>query len=359
MLIDGAPPPAASTGWDARIYALSPASQAFLQRIGAWQALDVRRLAPVYAMEVHGDSGSRLSFSAYDSGAERLATIVEAGAVQRALWDSVQADAAIQVRCPAQPASLESRAECVVLSLRDGEEVRARLLVGADGAHSWVRDAAGMPARTSVSPHTAVVANFACQKPHRGTAFQWFRDDGILAWLPLPGEHFSMVWSTEEANARALVAATGHELCAKVAEAGLHALGTLELVTPAASFPIEPAWVPHRTRSRIVLVGDAAHVLHPLAGQGVNLGFSDAAALAGLLGELHGRDPGERLLLRRFERQRSGDILAMRWMTQGLQRLFATRSSLARQARNAGLDLTDRLPLVKNLLARQAMGTLA
>jgi 2-polyprenylphenol 6-hydroxylase len=355
-LIDGAsPPPPKQEAWDVRVYAVSPASQSFLQTMAVWDKLDARRMQPIRTMQVRGGPGSRLEFSAYEAGVERLATIVEAGMLQRALWQAVERQPGLELLCPARPTGIELRAECVVLELAEREPLRARVLVGADGANSWVRQAGGMALKSAPVVHTGVVANFACAKPHREVAFQWFRSDGVLAWLPLPGRHFSMVWSTDEANAHALLSATPADLCARVAEAGAHTLGMLELVTPAAAFPIAPSWVPKRTRPRMVLIGDAAHVVHPLAGQGVNLGFGDAQALAALFCEA--RDPGDWLTLRRFERQRASDILAMRVVTQGLQRLFAAPWAAVVQARNAGLTLTDRLPVLKNLLARRAMGS--
>lgn len=358
-VVDGAAPsPPGNEAWDTRVYAISPGSQAFLEAVGVWERLDARRLAPVHAMNVAGDAGSRLEFSAYESGAERLATILESGSLQRALWQSLQGQPGLQLFCPARPVRLELRADCIMLDLAGSDAVRARLLVGADGARSWVREAAGISAQSRPAVHTAVVANFACEKRHRGVAFQWFRDDGILAWLPLPGEHFSMVWSTQPRHAESLMSLAAKELCAEVKQAGGHALGMIELASPPATFPIVPAWVPHRTRPRVVLIGDAAHVVHPLAGQGVNLGFGDAAALAAILrNTTHStRDPGDWMRLRRFERQRAGDILALRAVTEGLQRLFAARSAALVRARNFGLELTGRLPLVKNLLAWRAMG---
>ena len=358
-VIDGAPPsPPQNDAWDTRIYAVSPGSQAFLESISAWDRLDARRMAPVHAMNISGDQGAQLEFSAYESGAERLATILESGALQRALWQSLQDQPGVQLFCPARPERLELRADCVLLDLAGMGPVRARLLVGADGARSWVREAAGMSVQSRPAVHSGVVANFACEKRHRGVAFQWFRDDGVLAWLPLPGEHFSMVWSTPPGHAESLISLPAKELCAEVMRAGGHALGMIELVSAPAAFPISPAWVPHRTRPRVVLIGDAAHVVHPLAGQGVNLGFGDAAALAGILRDPADRaaDPGDWMRLRRFERGRAGDILAMRAVTEGLQRLFAARSETLVRTRNFGLGLTGRMPLVKNVLARRAMG---
>jgi 2-octaprenylphenol hydroxylase len=357
-LVDGSPPqePQAAS-WDTRVYALSPATQSFLDELGVWRMLDPGRVEPVVAMHVFGDRSSKLHFSAYECGVERLATIVEAGALQRALWRSLQGQPGLQIHCPARPASLQMQDDCVELRLADGSQLCARLLVAADGASSWVRETAGIPAHKQALQHVAVVANFACDRAHRGVAYQWFRGDGVLAWLPLPGKRFSMVWSTPEPNSRELLAASSEDLCDRVAEAGGGALGRLDLVTPAAAFPVAPLSVAQRVRPRLALIGDAAHVIHPLAGQGVNLGFGDARALARVLREpAAARDPGERLMLRRFERQRSEDILAMRLATEGLQRLFSARSPAVAMARNLGLTLTDRFSVIKNLLARRAMG---
>jgi ubiquinone biosynthesis UbiH/UbiF/VisC/COQ6 family hydroxylase len=341
--------------WDSRVYALSPSSCDFLRDLGVWQEIDARRAAPVREMHVYGDGGSKLCFGAYECGTERLATIVEAGSLQHALWRSLPSHRRLRVVCPATPASLAVRADCVEMSLGAGGMLRGRLLVGADGARSWVRDAARFAVRRTASREAAAVANFTCERPHHGRAFQWFMQDGVLAWLPLPGNRMSMVWSTRQETAAALVALPPAELCARVGAAGGHRLGALELLTPAAAFPIAPLSVARRVRPRIVLVGDAAHVIHPLAGQGVNLGFGDANELAARLACAAGGDPGAWARLRGFERARAGDILAMRMATTGLQRLFAVPGPAAAAIRNLGLNLTDRLPVLKNILARRAM----
>ena len=196
------------------------------------------------------------------------------------------------------------------------------------------------------------MANFACARPHRGIAYQWFRRDGVLAYLPLPQERISIVWSTPDAHARELLALEPAELCRRVAEAGGATLGALEPLTPPAAFPLTRMRARCLTLGRVALVGDAAHVVHPLAGQGINLGFGDAHSLADLL--RGARDPGDRLLLRRFERARAEDILATRLVTDGLFRLFeADHAGLAR-IRNFGLNLADAIPVIKTLLARRA-----
>jgi ubiquinone biosynthesis UbiH/UbiF/VisC/COQ6 family hydroxylase len=235
------------------------------------------------------------------------------------------------------------------------------LVIGADGAHSFVRDTAGMATHETPYGQSGVVANFACGFAHRSVATQWFRDDGVLAWLPLPGDRISMVWSTPQACADELLSLNAEALCERVAAAGGAAAGALRLITPPAAFPLCSLRAESLIAGRVALVGDAAHVLHPLAGQGVNLGFGDAETLAAVLvgaaaGGTRAVDPGSRSLLRRYERARAEDILAMRWMTDGLARLFGSRAPGARPLRNLGLSLVDRLPLLKGMLVTHAAG---
>jgi ubiquinone biosynthesis UbiH/UbiF/VisC/COQ6 family hydroxylase len=202
-----------------------------------------------------------------------------------------------------------------------------------------------------------VVANFECASAHEGIARQWFSAEGVLAWLPLPGKRVSMVWSAPEALARELLAMPPDALAARVARAGGDALGDMRLTGAPAAFPLNLSRADTLVRPGLALVGDAAHTVHPLAGQGVNLGFADAAALAGILAARESfRSCGDLRLLRRYERARAGDILAMRWATDGLARLFASRAGPVAWLRNTGLNLTASSPVLKTLLARQALG---
>lgn len=347
-----------SDAWDSRIYAISPGSVAFLEASGAWQRLDATRVAPVLDMHVWGDDGaSRLDFSSLDAGCTALASIVEGSRLQAALWQTLAADEEIALRCPASCASitwLDDRAE---IALADGERLRARLVVGADGAQSWVREQARIVAATHAYGQLGVVANFDCARPHGGVARQWFRSDGVLALLPMPGNRVSMVWSTWEAPGRTLVALAGEALCAQVQEASHDAVGELSLITPAAAFPLRRIKVERLIVPRVALIGDAAHVVHPLAGQGVNLGFRDARELAAVLRDrAPASDCGALPLLRRFERARSEDILSMMLTTDALQKLFNTDLPALAAVRNWGLRLTGRLGPVRTLLTQHAVG---
>ena len=349
-------PPSRPAGWDPRIYAISPTNADFLSAIGIWQHLDPTRMAPVYDMEIHGDAGGRLDFSAYDSGLRELAWILESSLMQQELWETVKRQHNVTLICPASPAALSIDDAAARLTLTDGRRIEARLVVAADGRDSWVRQAAGIGARNTPYDEKGVVANFRCEKAHRNTAFQWFRPDGVLAYLPLPEQHMSMVWSAPDAIADELVALSPEALCAKVAAAGGHRLGALELVTPAAAFPLRLMRVDTAVQARLALIGDAAHAIHPLSGHGINLGYQDARVLAEQLAALPAwRDPGELPVLRAYARARAEETALLQYTTHGLNRLFKPADPLLSGLRNLGLNLTNKLPVLRNALVRYAI----
>lgn len=351
-------PPRRPEGWDARIYAISPANVDFLTTIGVWPHLDTRRVCPVEAMEVYGDRDGRLDFSAYDAGAAALAWIAEASLMQTELWESAKRQANLTLLCPAKPESLTIDDEGACLLLDDGRQVESRLVVAADGADSWTRNAAGIKVDFKHYGQQGVVANFRIGKPHRNRAFQWFREDGILAYLPLPDGQISIVWSTPRAHAEELVALPADTLCARVAAAGQHALGDLELVTPAAGFNLRLMRAPHPIARRLALIGDAAHAIHPLSGHGINLGYRDAQVLAEvLIAKPEFVDCGDAALLRRYERARKEEVMALQGMTDSLQRLFTPRLPPLSLLRNFGLNLTNRVPVLKDALIRYALAS--
>ena len=357
-LVETQVPPAAGDDWDSRVYAISPGSAAFLDGLGIWKRLDRARVARIDEMQVHGDgAGALLRLSAYEAGVAELAWTVESRLLQALLWQALEHQHQLELLCPGQCSDLQLRDDAVQLSMASGRLLRAKLVIAADGMNSWTRQAAGIGVSQKSYGQMGVVANFVCAGSHHNTAFQWFRSDGVLAYLPLPGERMSMVWSTSDAHAAELLALSPQVLCARVAAAGEYALGDLRLLSPAARFPLALMRAARLVAPRIALIGDAGHVVHPLAGQGVNLGFRDARALAEVLlqRELF-RDPGEIRLLRRYERARAEDIISLVSVTDGLQRLFIASGGAAAKLRNAGLNLTNALPVVKNLLVRHALG---
>jgi 2-octaprenyl-6-methoxyphenol hydroxylase len=350
------PEPASSDrDWDSRIYAVSPGSATLLHAIGAWQGLANTRIAAIESMRVEGDRGALLEFSAFDLGERALAWIVEERALKAALVPLARA-AGVDVIAPAVAHELATTAAGATLALIDGRSVSARLVVGADGLKSWVRRAAGLDTPVRRYGQTAVVANFDCERAHHGCARQWFlADGGVLAWLPLPGRRISIVWSAPDSLARELMALDPVELARRVAEAGRYEQGRLECITPQAAFPLQFLRLPVVVAPRVALVGDAAHGVHPLAGQGVNLGFGDVAALAAVMRERGALDPGAPLVLERYARKRAEPVLAMQAVTDGLARLFGERAPWLAALRNGGIAAVNRLPLAKRLLAQPAL----
>jgi 2-polyprenylphenol 6-hydroxylase len=342
--------PARDGSFDARVYALSPANVAFLKELGAWQAIPASRLAAVRAMRVFGDDGaSSIEFDAYRAGVPELAWIVEDCALQEALWQGLDA-------IVAETGEIRFSDRNVSVALRDGRNLAARLVVGADGAASMVRKAAGIAAVEGDYGQAGVVANFRCEKPHRGTAYQWFQRGPVLALLPLPGEQVSMVWSLPALEAERILRLAPAALCREVEGASRGVLGALELAAAPRSYPLKRLSARRLVAPRVALAGDAAHVVHPLAGQGLNLGLQDARELAAVLaGREPGRDAGELRLLRRYERARAEPLLAMNIAVGGLFTLFKGESEMLSRLRNAGLNLTDRVPVIKNVLMRHAM----
>ena len=352
------PPLPADESWDSRVYAVSPGSAAFLQNLGVWDALDQERVTPVHNMAVFGDdSAARLDFSAYNIGVPELAFIVENRQLQDAAWKGLKRRGnPIKVFCPAQ-CSLMLRAEShAELHLDDGTVMETGLIVGADGVNSWVREQAGIEVARHSYQEMGVVANFDAARRHNNVAHQWFRRDGVLALLPMPGKLVSMVWSTRETLAQTMLGLPEKELCERVVRASQHVLGEMRLVTRPAAFPLNFVHVKKLVQPHLALIGDAAHGIHPLAGQGVNLGLRDAQELASvILSRGLQPDCGDYLLLRRYERARKEDILAMELVTDGLQKLFSHTHPTLIRLRNLGLEITNRLPLIKDRLMQQAL----
>ncbi|MHB0990168.1 MAG: UbiH/UbiF family hydroxylase [Burkholderiales bacterium] len=354
-LVEPQAPVVPETDWDSRIYAISPGSAVFLRNMGVWQTFDASRIGPVYGMEIRGDSGALLSFDAYREGLPQLAWIMESNRIQHGLWTALQQQANLTI-FSARTRQLSWSAAAGYLQLDDGTEIAAKLIVAADGGQSWVRSQAGIGSQCEPYRQYGVVANFAVERAHGGIARQWFREDGVLAWLPLPGRHISIVWGTDDAHTQVLLAANPQDFADEVARAGNRTLGELRQTGVTAAFPLSLNRVDALVKPRLALIGDAAHSVHPLAGQGVNLGLRDAQSLSRVLLGRGGADCGELALLRRYERSRGGDIAAIQTVTDGLHRLFRHRHPWVGILRNAGMGWTNRIGPLKSLLIRQALG---
>lgn len=349
--------------WDNRVYAISPGSADLLSEIGCWPHLTSNRLQRVERMVVRGDAGGEISFSAFETGTEELAWIVESSEMAVELWTTVSRQRNVTCICPATPAALQMNDAGALLTLEDGTVLRGKLVVGADGRESWVRQQIGLSSTHDPYNELGVVANFRTELPHFGTAYQWFREDGVLAYLPLAGgdgvDHghmMSMVWSAPEDFARALLADSAEVLAERVANAGANQLGRLQLMAPAAGFPLKLVRVPQVVAPRVALIGDAAHGIHPLTGHGVNLGFQDVRVLADLIRNARAVDDlGDLRLLSRYQRARREEVVMLQSATDAMRKLFASQAPGVGALRNWGLSLTDKLTPLKSILIRYAL----
>ena len=340
--------------WDSRIYAISPGNADWLKDLGVWQRMNAERITPIDAMQVWGDENTEpLNFNAEDAFANNLGYILENSALQQVLWDELQT-LDVDVLIGAEGASVEWNEQEATLELADGQQLTAKLMIAADGGNSWVRAQAGLSQQKTIYEHVGVVANFEVELPHQNIARQWFVEDGILAWLPLTGNRISMVFSTK--HSQNLMALSLAELAEYVAQAGGNTLGKMHCITPAVAFSLVKQNASALIANRLVLVGDAAHQVHPMAGQGVNLGFRDVVALVNVLAERNRlADIGDRFVLRRYERARKADLLAMQGLTHGLYGAFDSKHALVRAARNWGLSLPNKHPMLKRALMKQAL----
>ncbi len=348
--------------FDARIYAISPAARGLLTAQRVWARVDPDRTCAVTRMKVYGDDGAALQFEARAAGVERLATICEESQLLQALW--LGCSMAPGITHYAQGfAAFDLDAAGVHVRLQgDGTQgagaLDCALLLGADGKGSSVRAAAGIGAQTTSYGHTAFVANFGCERPHHGVAYQWFTgDEGVVALLPLPGNRVSLVWSTPLPLVAELQALSAQAFAERVARRSGYAVGALAALGERHTFALNEVVVDRLARPGVALLGDAAHVVHPLAGQGLNLGLQDVSELLRLL---QAREPwralGDGVWLRRYERARAEPIALMRETVGGLARLFGSQDVRVRRLRNLGLSAVNALAPLKHALIRHAMG---
>ena len=351
-------PPAEADVYCPRVYALSPASRRFLESLGAWPLLDPARITAVESMEVFGDAGGRVALQAWQGVQPALAWIIESSELERVLQQ------AVRISGVAWHDEKFERADQGMVITDAGRSLSADLVIGADGAASKVRQAFGISHQSRPYGDTGLVTHLTAERPHQNAAMQWFTGDSVLALLPMPdtraGSQVSMVWSLPAADADDLKRAS-RDGRAAILEARLAAatggrLGSLTVRGPVLGFPlfVENSGM---VAPGAALVGDAAHRVHPLAGQGLNLGLADVCALAETLAAKEPyRRAGDARVLQRYRRTRAEPLLSMKLATDGLYRLFALGGAPAALARNAGMRLVDHLPVVKRRLIAVASG---
>ncbi|NUT87493.1 2-octaprenyl-3-methyl-6-methoxy-1,4-benzoquinol hydroxylase [Pseudomonas corrugata] len=366
LLLDGSPmsvkPFDPQAPFEPRVSALSTASQRILERLGVWDGIVARRASPYTDMYVWDGSGTgQIHFSAESLHADTLGHIVENRVVQDALLDRLH-DCDLGLLANARLEQMRRSGDDWLLNLADGRTLRAPLVIAADGANSAVRRLTGVATREWDYLHHAIVTSVRSARPHRMTAWQRFTDNGPLAFLPLErdGRHdwCSIVWSTTPGEAQRLMALDDAGFCNELERAFEGRLGQVVGADPRLCVPLRQRHAKRYVAEGLALIGDAAHTIHPLAGQGVNLGFLDAAVLAEVLLQAAAR--GERLadvkVLSRYERRRMPHNLALMAAMEGFERLFQADPLPVRWLRNTGLKLVDRLPEAKALFVREALG---
>ena len=343
---------------DLRVVGLAPSSIALLDGLGVWKAIRDARSGPYAHMHVwDAENGASIHFDAADEGRDLLGYIVENNLVQWHLWTALEA-AGVQRLCPADVRAFEAQEDRIQLELADGQTLAARLLVAADGAGSPLRKLAGIDTRGREYGQRAVVAHVRTERPHQGTAWQCFLPDGPLALLPLADGRSSIVWSLPDEEARRVLALDDPAFMAELGVASDFRLGRVVGTTARAAFPLKLQLATTYQAERFVLLGDAAHAVHPLAGQGVNLGLRDVVELRDTLVAARdaGRDIAAAHVLRRYARsRRSADTLDALGF-DALARIYGWRASPLVAARSLGVTLIDRLTPLKRRLANHAAG---
>ena len=345
--------------YDLRVSALTLASINLFKSLGVWEEvvrLGEQSFEKMFVWD-HFGSGE-LDIDSANAGEMQMGSVVENRITVLAIWKKIQSLECCDTFTSSQLEGFCTDDGGVSITLSDGTQIRALLLVGADGSNSKIRQLSGISDYGWEYQQKALVATVRPEKPHQNTAWQRFLPEGPLALLPLRDGLVSIVWTSESATTEANLNVSNLEFCKALAEASDNQLGDFELLGGRGAFPLNLKFSPEYSRQRMVLIGDAIHTIHPLAGQGANLGLKDVMTLAEVVLQAHqkGRDIASQQVLRRYERQRKGDNLAMMAVMDGFKRLFGADEMLTQLARNSGMNIVNGSTLVKNQICKYAMG---
>ena len=343
----------AHSQWDARIYAISPNNAKWLAELGAWPLLDKARLGQINTMQIFAD-GVPMSLETEDESADCLAYVLESRALAQALHERVSMTGMpilVNLACVAFDSATTT------LHLADKRTIQSDLVIAADGSQSWLRQQLGITVQKKSYAQLGIVANFSVELDHAQVARQWFtsqRQDGgtILAWLPLSSNTVSIVWSVPLAYADELLALSPTAFTQAVMQAGDQALGDMQLLSPPVAYPLSRQTCERTVQDGVVLVGDAAHQIHPMAGQGVNLGFRDVIdLLASWQTKNSYQSLADRCLLKAYTRRRKADVLSMQLLTDGLFQVFSSANPVLNSIRKTAWQLANQGLIKKTLLA--------
>ncbi|MDD9890354.1 MAG: UbiH/UbiF/VisC/COQ6 family ubiquinone biosynthesis hydroxylase [Gammaproteobacteria bacterium] len=351
---------------DPRVSALTAASKKLFTELGVWGDVEKQRCCNYYDMNVwDADGTGSISFAAAELNQPELGTIVENSILNEALYRHISEQENLSFLAPVRIESHRDADKFSRLITESGNSISAKLVIAADGANSKIRELCGFRTREWDYNHHAIVTTVRTELPHQQTALQRFIETGPLAFLPLAKSavdheqnYCSIVWSAIPERAEELLALDDEEFCAELTQCIESRLGTIQWCDERFSFPLRQRHAVDYVKGNVVLIGDAAHSIHPLAGQGVNLGFLDAAVLARELvhGQQVGRSVADPTVLGRYQRKRIGHNLGMMWLMEGFKHLFAEQALPIRWLRNIGMSGVDNVSAVKNQLARRAMG---
>ncbi len=363
-----------TTKYDIRVSAITRASENLFRKLEVWDEIQSHRISPYQRMEVWDGVGfGNISFDATDILEPNLGYIIENRVMHKALWEKAKQNDSIQFFVPSRASILHHEPHEIVLGInrellafdsqagesQTGQTLRASLIIGADGARSWLRETLQIKTKTRDYGHTAIVATVTTELSHENTAWQRFLPEGPLAFLPLQHPNTcSIVWSMSPEQAKVTTQLDPKTFCQELSLAFDYRLGSVLSVEERQSFPLKMLLAEHSIENRIALIGDAYHTIHPLAGQGLNLGLLDADCLCSVLSDAHskGQDIGQHSVLRRYERRRKGHTLMMIGLMEFFKRLFGTDKTSIIALRGLGVNLVDQSSWFKKKIIKQAMG---
>ena len=345
--------------FDIRVSALTRTSETILRNLDVWQGMQQRRVTAYENMHVWDRKGfGEVHFAAEDVGAPNLGHIVENRVIVASLWEQITHQANIKHVADVEIVSIEREGDQTKLIASNDDVLSASLVIGADGARSSVRELVGLTVSTSSYDQEGVVCTVKAEQGNASTAWQRFMPTGPLALLPMNEEYFSIVWSTSPEQAQSLVNASEESFNQALTQASEAVCGKLSVVGERAAFPLRKLKAERYVLDGVALIGDAAHVIHPLAGQGVNLGFLDAAMLMDVLTEAraHRESIGAMGVLRRYERARKGHNLAVQSAMDGFKHLFSNNNPALSLIRNLGLGVAHHVSPLRRQFERVALG---
>lgn len=339
--------------WDARIYALTANAASWLQALGIWDEVDVSRVNIISGMQLWDVQDNKLALYDHDANLDKLGLIIENQNLMYALSQQL-GTLGVMVISGVECVSLQSAQQHINLGLADGRNISANLIIAADGADSWVRSHANIAVKHKDFSQTAIVANFLADNHHANIARQWFGSHETLALLPMPKQHVSMVWALSTEQAAELLTLSSEAFAASVQARSQNEIGSLRMVGKVLSFSLRQQTAAQLIAERVVLVGDAAHQVHPMAGQGMNLGLRDVRQLQEMLTNTHAmQDIGEQAFLRKYARARQADIATMNTLTSGLDALFANDNVVIKKLTGWGFKQLNHRETLKKLLIQQ------